>query len=136
MINQKQIIEETDESKIKEADEFEEDSSPNFKKRSDHEDIIMRDEANETNDPETLALLEEERYLEQHPEERFFKDLLTDAKQYQSYPDPPQLTFELSNQVHLRIKPLIKLLMHEFQEFLSHPIDVDHEIVFNSIYSL
>jgi hypothetical protein len=35
-----------------------------------------------------IDAIEEEKYLDEHPEERIFKDLLTDAKYYQSYREP------------------------------------------------
>ena len=54
-----------------------------------------------------MSLAEEERYLNEHPEERVFKELLSEARGYQSYKDPPQLSFELNNQVKPMIRPLI-----------------------------
>lgn len=35
------------------------------------------------------TFMEEERYLNEHPEERVFKELLNEAKQTQSYKEPP-----------------------------------------------
>ena len=86
---------------------------------------------------ENLTLIEEEKFLAEHPDERIFKDLLMQAKSYQSYPEPPQQAFELSNQVRPRVRPLIKLLMHEYQEYLHHSsADVDLETIFYSISHL
>jgi len=48
-------------------------------------------------EPEEIEALEEEKFLEANPQERVFRDILLEAKNYQSYHDPPQLTFELSN---------------------------------------
>jgi len=40
-------------------------------------------------DERELEEKEEERYLEQHPEEKIFKDLLNQVRNYQQYSDPP-----------------------------------------------
>lgn len=40
---------------------------------------------------------EEEQLLNLHPEERIYKEVLIEAKNYQSYRFPHQLSFELSN---------------------------------------
>lgn len=98
----------------------------------DEEMIVMEQEE----DLMDHTAVEEEKYLDEHPEERIFKDLLTDAKYYQSYKEPAQLGFELSNQVRLRIRPLIRLLLHEYQEYLHHPAEVDLETVFENVCQL
>ena len=40
-------------------------------------------------EPEEIEALEEEKFLEANPQERVFRDILLEAKNYQSYHDPP-----------------------------------------------
>ena len=87
-------------------------------------------------EPVDMTRIEEERYLSEHPEERIFKDLLDEAKHSQQYKDPPQQLFELNNQVRPMIRPLIQLLMHEFQDYLHLPHELDLEQVFYEVCSL
>jgi len=87
-------------------------------------------------EPVDRTLIEEERYLSEHPKERLFKDLLSDAKATQSYKDPPQQLFELTNQVRPMLRPLLQLLLHEYQEFLHLPADYTLEHVFYSLCDL
>jgi hypothetical protein len=90
----------------------------------------------EPDDPRELQAREEEKFLEQHPEEQIFKQVLDEALLFKSYPDSSQSTFDLNNQVRPHIRPLIRLLMHEFQEYLHQPAEIDLETVINSVCEL
>ena len=79
---------------------------------------------------------EEELYLKDHPEECLFKEVLGEAVQYRSYEQPPQVTFELANQVRPTVRPLVQLLMHEYQEYLHQPAEVDVEEIFVNVCSM
>ena len=64
-------------------------------------------------DLDEILALEEERYLEAHPEEQIFKEVLSEA---QTNSEPHN--FELANMPRPRIRPLIRLLMHEYSQYL------------------
>jgi hypothetical protein len=87
-------------------------------------------------DERELEEREEERYLNEHPEEKIFKELLNEVRNYQQFSDPPQTSFELANQVRLRLRPLIRLLLHEFQEFLHLPDCDNPDYIFQQVTSM
>ena len=64
-------------------------------------------------DLDDILALEEERYLEAHPEEQIFKNVLSAAR-----PNSESHNFELANMSRPRIRPLIRLLMHEYSQYL------------------
>jgi hypothetical protein len=55
----------------------------------------------------TEIMNEEEEFLHFHPEERIYKEILEEARNFQSYREPHQLSFELANEVRPIIRPLI-----------------------------
>ncbi len=80
----------------------------------------------------TTADVEETEDLWYEPYEKIFIEILNESHAYsRSYHSPPhQLTYDLPNMVKLRLRPVIDLMLHEYQEYLHQPADVDFESIF------
>lgn len=102
------------------------------KSQVDGEDQIQEADNEDSNDemmievdPDDLQAIEEEKYLEAHPEELIFKEVLSEV-----CPDSESMNFKLENMPRPRIRPLIRLLMHEYQQYLCSSDDITIDDVF------
>eukprot|EP00347_Sterkiella_histriomuscorum_P009840 403339673 len=80
---------------------------------------------------EELVDEDEENFYD--PREKVFLELLREAQMYQSYQIPHQSAFQLSNQIKLKIRPVIQLLMHEYQEYLHRPLEIDFDQIYDQV---
>lgn len=78
-------------------------------------------------------LSDEEEDLWYAPYEKIFIEILNESHSYKSYHTPHQLTYEVPNMPSLKLRPVLDLLMHEYQEYLHQPVDIEFDTIFTQV---
>ncbi|CDW88927.1 UNKNOWN [Stylonychia lemnae] len=115
-----------------------EDQEDDFIQEADNEDMSNYDSKRKSRKSlnEEDAEMGDEDELWYEPYEQIFLDILVETSAYSSYQTPHQTTYDLNNQVKLKLRPVIKLMMHEYQEYLYQNEEVEFHQIYEQVCSM